>query len=207
MSDRAATEKSFQQLLQDYRTTLLKENMDNFNELSEPDQLLITKMNNFFCGLHLLVNIADLMCSIFKEWEQTVMNKEVVGESAIIKTVREVCKAFVPVVDNKNGASLELKTYLSRINVKFQLKPFQEGNTNTLNGLMKDVLRNLKCSQNIVGLRALGVYNKFITSPLWKIIEADNTHILDMNAHYQNLIQIFRRCCYKYRISKRTLNW
>ncbi|VDI37409.1 Hypothetical predicted protein [Mytilus galloprovincialis] len=30
MSDREATEKSFQQLLQDYRTTLLKENIDNF---------------------------------------------------------------------------------------------------------------------------------------------------------------------------------
>ncbi|XP_052075817.1 uncharacterized protein LOC127713901 [Mytilus californianus] len=159
------------------------------------------------------------MCSIFKEWEQTVMNKQVGGESAIIKTVREVCKAFVPGVDNKNGASLELKTYLSRINVKFQLKAFQgnrfnivfhnggviyylhghfiyfleniksEGNTNTLNMLMKDVLRNLKCSHNIVGLRALGVFNKFITTPLGKIIEADNTHILDMNAHYHNLIQ------------------
>ncbi|CAC5393343.1 unnamed protein product [Mytilus coruscus] len=109
MSDRAPTEKSFQQLLQDYRTTLLKENMDNFNELSEPDQILITKMNNFFCGLHLLVNIADLICSIFKEWEQTVMNKEVIGESAIIKTVREVCKAFVPGVDNKKWSITRAK--------------------------------------------------------------------------------------------------
>ncbi|CAC5426421.1 unnamed protein product [Mytilus coruscus] len=55
--------------------------------------------------------------------------------------------------------------------------------------LMKDVLRNLKCSHNIVGLRALEVCNKFRTTRLWKIIEADNTHILDMNAHYHDLIK------------------
>ncbi|CAC5361377.1 unnamed protein product [Mytilus coruscus] len=70
-------------------------------------------------------NPSNLTCNIFKEWEQTVMNKQAVRESSILKTVIELCKAFVPSVDNKNGVSLELKTYLSRVDVKFQLKALQ----------------------------------------------------------------------------------
>ncbi|XP_071130463.1 uncharacterized protein [Mytilus edulis] len=40
----------------------------------------------------------------------------------------------------------------------------------------------------MVGCRALGLFNKFITSPLWKILEGD-IHILHMNQKYQQLVQ------------------
>jgi hypothetical protein len=65
MSDRAATECVFNELLQTYREKLLEEHVENFNDLPDVEQVLLTRMYNFFCGLHLTVNIADIVNKVF----------------------------------------------------------------------------------------------------------------------------------------------
>ena len=44
-----------------------------------------------------------------------------------------------------------------------------------------------------VGCRALGLIEKLVSGPLWKIISKEK-HILNMSAHYQNLLSFFELC-------------
>lgn len=60
MSDRASTEKSFNILLENLRNTVLPLIMEDWNELEVTEQSLCSKLNNFLCGLHLTVGIADV---------------------------------------------------------------------------------------------------------------------------------------------------
>jgi len=112
MSDHAATEKAFHERLKIYRENLFKEHMLNYDELGPEDQCSVTKLYNFFCGLHLLVNIAEGMNAVFKEWEKTkeIVNKSYgnyssSNDSSTIMFVRESCKAFAT-GGNKNMALL-----------------------------------------------------------------------------------------------------
>jgi len=56
MSDRASTEIKFNQLLQDFRSTILPDLVENWVLLSNEDQLAISQVMNFFCGLHSIVH-------------------------------------------------------------------------------------------------------------------------------------------------------
>ena len=55
MSDRHAAEKLFNELLADYRAEILPEVLAGWTETSEREKGHITRMNNFFCGLDLLI--------------------------------------------------------------------------------------------------------------------------------------------------------
>lgn len=44
----------------------------------------------------------------------------------------------------------------------------------------------------MAGAKALGLISKFITGPLWRILEGKG-HILDMNHHYQSLIEFLHK--------------
>lgn len=58
MSDRAATEVKFNELLEEFRSTILPLVIENYDQLSPEEQQSIEKLSNFFCGLHALVNFA-----------------------------------------------------------------------------------------------------------------------------------------------------
>ena len=59
MSDRAATEHKFNDLLQEYRRDILPLLVENYDNLSNADRMLLEAMYNFFCGLHSLVHLAE----------------------------------------------------------------------------------------------------------------------------------------------------
>jgi hypothetical protein len=63
-----------------------------------------------------------------------------------------------------------------------------EGKLSNLNGLLKSVLKAVQSPTVITGFRALGVFNKFISTPLLKILEDKSTHILNMNERYKTLV-------------------
>lgn len=69
MSDRASTEKTFNNLLEEFRSTILPEVVDNWNDLDDIEKKLCSKLNNFFCGLHLLVGMADSCETSIKKFE------------------------------------------------------------------------------------------------------------------------------------------
>lgn len=55
------------------------------------------------------------------------------------------------------------------------------------NDLLKAVSLDIKEDLYKAGAKALGLISKFLTTPLWRLIEAPG-HILDMNEHFKSLI-------------------
>ena len=91
MSDRHAAEKLFCQLLAEYREGILPDFVSNWNTLSADEQCQMTRMNNFFCGLHYLVGLADTAEATLKLWES--IEGETPGTSS--GTQRLIRKRFI----------------------------------------------------------------------------------------------------------------
>ena len=58
------------------------------------------------------------------------------------------------------------------------------------NKLLKAVHSDLQIKSYLCGCRALGLINKFVTGPLWRLLES-GIHILDMNKHCQKMPSLF----------------
>ena len=77
MSYRHIVEKNFNTLLEGYRLEILPSVINNWNEMNTDEQQSIGTLNNFFCGLHLLVGMADTASSVLLQWEQAHTLKNV----------------------------------------------------------------------------------------------------------------------------------
>jgi len=87
MSDRHIVEKNFNALLEGYRLEVLPSVIDNWAELNVDEQQSISTLNNFFCGLHLLVGMADTASSTLLQWELTHF-EESVGAAALFGSIK-----------------------------------------------------------------------------------------------------------------------
>ena len=72
MSDRHSAEKLFSQLLQEYRGTILPDIISGWDKMSPHEKTQLTRINNFYCGLHLLVGLAEAAEAVLNEWETNV---------------------------------------------------------------------------------------------------------------------------------------
>ena len=63
----------------------------------------------------------------------------------------------------------------------------------TPNRLLKAVLEDASNNLYMAGCKALGLIDKFITGPLWRILESD-IHILDLSDCYTNLLSFLKNC-------------
>ena len=69
MSDRHIVEKCFNTLLEEYRSDILPSVVEGWETLTPREQAKISNLNHFFCGMHLVVGMADTAASTLKEWE------------------------------------------------------------------------------------------------------------------------------------------
>lgn len=135
MSDRAGTEKNFNRLLEEFRKEVLPQVVDNLGALTENQQKPISAMNNLFCGLHLLVGMADVAEDSLKKFERNFLDGKLIGsvavpelkiyhrqESGTLRLLRTSSKAFAVGEDEKNGVSLFWKTYLNEKRRKILFK-------------------------------------------------------------------------------------
>jgi len=70
MSDRHVAQKNFNELLQSYRLQI-PDVVLSWCELSPEEQQQVSSLNNFFCGLNMIVGMADTAASILCHWEAT----------------------------------------------------------------------------------------------------------------------------------------
>ncbi|KAK3107360.1 hypothetical protein FSP39_012735 [Pinctada imbricata] len=231
MSDRASTEKNFNNLLQQYKNEILPDVVLNFNNLEPAEQELCGQINNFFCGLHLLIAIADVTEASVRKFEEEYLDGKEVGsaqrpelkryhkkESGTLRLLRTSSKAFAMGEDERNGVYLPWKTYLSskgekknyiqrfkhnRFNMIFMvgqavfyhhedIHHFLANVHGTQNDLLKAVMLDSVEPLFLAGAKLLGLISKFITAPLWRLIESPG-HILDMNLNYQTLYSFLDR--------------
>ena len=59
MSDRAATEKAFNDLLSQYRSEILPTVIQEWEQLSDEEHQSMSSMYNFYCGMHFVTNMAE----------------------------------------------------------------------------------------------------------------------------------------------------
>ena len=103
MSDRCATHKKCNDLFIKYRMELLPQVTKNWHKLSKEDQQSLGNVNEFFCGLHFLVGLADQADTGLKLWENVLFKGQHVGfvthggysngKSGTLRLIRIVCKA------------------------------------------------------------------------------------------------------------------
>jgi hypothetical protein len=77
MSDRHVVQKNFNELLENYRSEVLPIALEDWATLSEVEKAQIQRMNNFFCGLHFITELADSEEAVLKQWESTVLEPHV----------------------------------------------------------------------------------------------------------------------------------
>ena len=105
MSDQCIVEKKFNTLLQEYREHILPDVVTGWHSLSSEQQSSIVKMNNFFCGLHLIVGLADQSQACLSKWEDVHFEGQTFGatelpliydtsESRVFRMLRTTASAF-----------------------------------------------------------------------------------------------------------------
>ena len=58
----------------------------------------------------------------------------------------------------------------------------------TPNQLLRAVFSDIQVPEYLAGCKALGLVNKVVTGPLWRILESPDISILEMNEYFQILI-------------------
>ena len=115
-------------MLEEYRKTILSQIVGDWSLLSDEEKSTASRMNNFFCSLHLLVNFADVCGEALHKFESLYLKDQddsgqsredtvepdltVPSESGTIRLLQTASKAFGKGVDEKKW-SLQIIYYLS----------------------------------------------------------------------------------------------
>ena len=204
MSDRASVQKSFNSLLADYRATTLPSVINNWETLTETEKSCMCEMYHFFCGMHLVVNMAEHTAEALRLFESAEGMVDS-SESGTVRLIRTACKAFQRRGCEKSGCPLQFTTYLkshgiatnplihfkgNRFNILFanggriyylrkHIVDFLTKTWGCTNRLLKAVLDDAQNDVYVAGCKALGLIDKLITGPLWRILES-NIHVLEV---------------------------
>ena len=220
MSDRHAANKLFSQLLSEYREDILSDVVAGWEDMTDKERDQLTRMNNFFCGLHFLVALADAAEATLKLWESS-FEEDGSSEkqcSTTQRLIRTACKAFHARGSEQAGCSTNFRTYLRHKGVdKLPLAAFRGNRFNilfydaagvyflrsymteyltahhgsSLNRLLQAVLADLKSDTNAAGCKALGIIDKIITGPFWRHLKTSTISILDMSSAYTEMKEKF----------------
>ncbi len=121
VSDRAATEKKFTQILETTRKEILPEVIDNWAELEEKDKEAIINLSSYFCGLHSMVQAAQVTSDALSclEEQQLPLGAEKSnpherrnGEPAVIRVERTAAKLFARGGDEKCGCHGDFTVFI-----------------------------------------------------------------------------------------------
>ena len=220
MSDRHAAEKLFNELLSEYRADILPSVAKDWEGMNKTEREQLTRVNNFFCGLHFLIGLADCAEETLKVWEakNTVQESPAAGSSGTQRLVRTACKAFHHRGSQQCGSFTLFNVYLRKNDIhKIPLAHFVGNRFNILfydaagvyflqnymlhfieevhgiqaNRLLQSVRADLSNPCYVTGCRALGLIDKIVTGPLWRKLRESSLSILDMGGVYCDMKATF----------------
>ena len=123
MSDRHIVEKNFNS-----HRDILPTIVHSWEQMTHEEQNSIGTLNNFFCGMHILVGMADTASSALLQWEYThfqgtdqpagpsVFVKK--SESGIVRLVRTACKALSKHGSEQSGVYMSFTSHLLSSGIK-----------------------------------------------------------------------------------------
>jgi len=103
---------------QDYRKELVPNLTANWSELSTTEQDATLRMNNFFCGLHYIVGLAEQAQACLSTWEKTAVTSNNShsfpndSEPGTVRLIRTTCKALEAHCSEQAGNHVQFKAYL-----------------------------------------------------------------------------------------------
>ena len=124
MSDRGSVEKACNTLLTNYRAKLLPRIVSNWADRSAADRTKLEAMDNFFCGLHYVVGLAEQSQETLRTWEKAQFGENRAGATAPsgelgpIRMIRTVCKALEAHCNEQCGNHVQFKSYLHSIGIQ-----------------------------------------------------------------------------------------
>ena len=216
MGDQGPTNPLFNAKLQELREELLPDVIENWESLSASSQKAIADMGNFFCKMHLLVNFASEADKVLKINESDIVesgrNPFAFGnESGAARLVRTAAKAFTEHGCDKSGIASDWNTYLQQEGTNNKLETYRANRFNILfydaaatyyhrhhiynfisslpepNNLLKAVHFDIQQKVYLAQIRALGIIDKIITGPFWRLVEG-TASILDLNAPLNEML-------------------
>lgn len=148
MSDRTQTNIAFNDLLEQYRLEIMPNFIQNWNNLTEAEKSLTSKVNNCFCGLHLLVNFAECLSPILQLFEKLQETEAPIQDSSdddepsqiqiyssdskTISFLRFCGKCFGRGVDEKSGCYSAFRTHCENENEKVMFVDFRGNRFNII---------------------------------------------------------------------------
>ena len=206
---------------------MLPDAIKNWENLSKDQQQSLGNVNEFFCGLHFLVGLADQAEACLKVWENIIFKGQNVGsllhggysngELGTLHLIRTVCKYVQYRGCEKSGRMVTFEIFMEERNItRLPIYQFLGNRFNILflngagvyflfdhlinffdqieldNRLLVAVYWDLKVLAFKVDCRVLGLMEKLVTGPLWRIMVKEKC-VLNMSTNYQKLLTCFER--------------
>ena len=105
-------------MLTDYHSSVLPSIVEGWNDMTELEREQVCRMNNFFCGLHFLVGLAETAEATVKQWEATTTCNPLNKTSGTQRLVCTACKAFHYRGSEQCGSSTLFCTYCRKQGLK-----------------------------------------------------------------------------------------
>ena len=210
MTDRVVTNKSFCSQLKQWREKALPHVIKNYNELSDEEKKKLATINHVFCGLHVIHNLGIYAEAAMREFVKLAASIEkhsgfVTNNSRVYDLLYEISKlCSYTHGDQRNGQAAEWKAFLSKLGIENTITSFLHHRFNiyfvlggaayyhrghlkefpsrlqSTNFLHTSIAGDIENPIYLAGFRALGIFNKLVTGPLWRKVEEDG-HIFDLN--------------------------
>ena len=130
MSDQGPTNATFNEQLTELRKELLPKVVEKWEDLSEDSKKSLEQMGNFYCKLHLLVNLGKEANKALKLFEHAATEGRnplaflSSNESGSCRLTRTACEAFHPRGSQTAGVSEYFDVHLSENGVESKLVEF-----------------------------------------------------------------------------------
>ena len=126
MSDRHTVQKKFNCVLQEYRASILPSVISNWDQLSDNEKSILSHINQFFCGMHFIVGLADISGTALKTWDHLLYDDRPVGllahggycknsESGTVRLIRTLCKSVQTKGCEKSGRMVDFLTFFHKM--------------------------------------------------------------------------------------------
>ena len=124
MSDRHIVQKKFNSVFQEFRANVLPDVVEGWGELDDVEKENMSKVNDFFCGMHYVVGLADQAEAALKAWDKLLWEDKLVGslahggysiggESGTLRLVRTLCKSVSTRGCEKSGRMIDFASFLN----------------------------------------------------------------------------------------------
>ena len=125
MSDRHIVQKKFNRLLEEYRSEVLPDVIDEWYNMTDGEKEKMRKMNSLFCGLHYVVGLAEQAEGALKVIDKLLYDDRLFGslspggsgfnngESGTSRLIRTLCKAVEEHGCEKSGRMVEFSLALA----------------------------------------------------------------------------------------------